>query len=156
MKPISPDKKTTYTGLAGLVALILSIGGYTLDPQYIHIINMISISIMSIVVAFLGKFAKGQDVSKDINVAEDVIKDVTPLAPTNTQPLLNNFEKFLEDLNNQIIQAKASLDQAVTQRDQIMTSLKNTLEKAQAQPLDVPKATTEEPKPEPTPEAPKA
>jgi hypothetical protein len=156
MKPISPDKKTTYTGLAGLVALILSIGGYTLDPQYIHIINMISISIMSIVVAFLGKFAKGQDVSKDINVAEDVIKDVTPLTPTNTQPLLNNFEKFLEDLNNQIIQAKASLDQAVTQRDQIMTSLKSTLEKAQAQPLDVPKAPTEEPKPEPTPEAPKA
>jgi len=156
MKPISPDKKTTYTGLAGLVALILSIGGYTLDPQYIHIINMVSISIMSIVVAVLGKFAKGQDVSKDINVVEDVVKDVTPLAPTSTQPLLNNFEKFLEDLNNQIIQAKTSLDQAVTQRDQIMTSLKNTLEKAQAQPLDVPKAPTEEPKPEPTPEAPKA
>jgi hypothetical protein len=49
-------------------------------------------------------------------------------------------------LNNQIIQAKTLLDQAVTQRDQIMTSLKNTLEKAQAQPLDIPKATTEEPK----------
>lgn len=128
MNAYTQSRKTTYGAIVGIISVIASIFGYTIEPTQAQLITSILVALAGIATAIVGYFAK------DADAIIDKVQNAMQIAPAEQKQaiddILNALKNAINDQQTKIAEAQNAIqqvEQLKAQHASIVTQLKQQL-----------------------------
>lgn len=128
MNAYTQSRKTTYGAIVGIISVIASVFGYTIEPTQAQLITSILVAMSGIATAIVGYFAK------DADAIIDKVQNAAQIAPAEQKQaiddILNTLKNAINDQQAKIAEAQNAIqqvEQLKAQHTSIVTQLKQQL-----------------------------